>query len=163
MKKLLLAALGALFVIPAYAGDFTVNPPDRGYSTVLGDYVTFSTTNTVFDFGVESKAVQICSFHPGSIVYMRRGTKIVPVTGQTDASGVNEATADASRMTVAATSSTVFQDGNQAHPESAMPISTPSTLTSGENCSVYPIRTRGLIFNVDTAGTASLDVRVFAD
>jgi len=114
-----------------------------------GLYVTFSSTNEAFDFEFQAAAVEIC-MHPGSNrVYSRFGTSMLTLEGSD--SSVSEW----------ATTSAIFQTGNSRLSSRAMVF----TMTASEDssvCRVYPFSTRGLVFQVDVASTASLDVNAFS-
>ncbi len=136
---------------------------------MTGKRITFASTYANFDFEFESDYVQFC-VQPGSrTVFMRFGTA---VTG-----GLIEGMEQYTANTV--TNSRVFQTGGRQAGEAyggiagrafAVTVS-PDTNTAGEIisglntqilCQSHPWASRGLVFNVDTAGTATLDVNAFS-
>jgi len=120
-----------------------------GIQRVTGINITFSSTNEAFDFEFESNAVEICTAAGSGTVYARFGVALTALEGR-----------DTS-VTEWATSSTIFQTGNSRLAGRALVFSRHTGQTDTD-CRIYPFRTRGMVFNTNTASTASLDVNVFS-
>lgn len=135
MKKLLIAALAALFLAaPAYADDIWGD----GFRRMQGDEIASDTaTQFTYDWGFWSSAVRICAEDDSALVYIRLGT-------------------------VAATSSTIFIDGLAQG--SAIGSAAPH-FGKGDgtdvNCMVYPVRATAMTFHQTTAGTVTMALQVF--
>jgi len=171
VKKLLFAALGALLfasgaslpiIGSAYAQGF---PPGTVIRRAVGDRVTFTATSAAFDWGFRSDFVEFC-INPspeagGQDIFMRFGQTLT-----VDADDASTATQGG---VIVATSNAIFTDGaaTASLPGSAMVFRAPDE-TLGDTAEVaacygpFPWNTSGLVFNVDTAGSASLDVRAYS-
>jgi len=55
----------------------------------------------------------------------------------------------------------LLETGNDRLSGRAMVLTMPSSMAE-IHCRLYPFRTRGIVLNVDTASTASLDINVFS-
>lgn len=136
MKTLLLALLGAFFIVPAYATDW---PDGKVYESFSGTRVTLHTTSTqeAFNFGFQSNAVRICVVANATgtqDLYMRRG------------------------ITLSATQSSYFISGGGNQAGLAAPLTFGGDGTDTQ-CEVFPLAVRGLIFH--STGNATVDVTAF--
>lgn len=143
MKKMFLAVFAAmLFSSPVFAGDSQGMGAD--VRQVFGEYVTFSGTSNEVDFGFVSDYVRVCLEDDSARVWYRTGRSLTTLDGGTGTSPTAAGFKTGS-ATLGGQALTIFPtgDGTDVH------------------CVTDALNTSGLVFMVDTAEGASLDVSAY--
>lgn len=129
---------------------------------MTGSHVTFTGTNDALDFEFESDYVTLCMDPQSEPVFIRFGTGTDyiegnPVAYVTDANTF-ETGSDGTAYGIIAGRAFVMS----ASPDTINNIIDLSSENVVQKCQSHPWSARGLVFAVDTAGTATLDVNAFS-
>ena len=149
MKKLFLAAFAAFFLtlpVPEQANADEARGFGDQVRRVFGEYVTFSGTYNEVDFGFASDYVRICIEDDSARVWYRLGLTL--------------STLDGSESGFPPANATDFKTGGTRMAGQAVPLFGGGDGTDTQ-CFIDAIQTNGMVFAVDSAGGASLDVSAY--